>query len=108
MPAQVSLGREDAYMVLCSDGIYEFMSNDEIINIVHTQAQCGAQPATVAKLLVQTRPSGVVSLPCMHETACTHATCACLAQAASMQAGADISCRTHSIPNNTGCRAALR
>ena len=51
-PEQVSLGREDAYMVLCSDGIYEFMSNDEIIAIVHEQAQRGAQPATVAKLLV--------------------------------------------------------
>lgn len=39
-------------MVLCSDGIYEFMSNDDIMALVHVRAQLGAQPAAIAEQLV--------------------------------------------------------
>ena len=42
-------------MVLCSDGIYEFMTNDDIVNLVHAQAEQGAQAAQIAQHLV--RPS---------------------------------------------------
>lgn len=49
---QVVLQPEDRYMVLCSDGIYEFMSNDDIMALVHVRAQLGAQPAAIAEQLV--------------------------------------------------------
>ncbi len=49
---EVLLEQGDQYLVLCSDGIYEFMSNDEIIGIVHAEAEKGALPADIAKLLV--------------------------------------------------------
>lgn len=51
---EVALAPEHQYLVLCSDGIYEFMSNDDIIRIVHAEAEKGALPATIAKLLVGT------------------------------------------------------
>ena len=49
---QANLQPEDRYMVLCSDGIYEFMSNDDIMAFVHVRAQLGAQPAAIAQQLV--------------------------------------------------------
>lgn len=49
---ELTLDPEHQYMVLCSDGIYEFMSNDEIIGIVHDKAAQGTLPAEIAKLLV--------------------------------------------------------
>ncbi len=49
---EIPLEQGDQYLVLCSDGIYEFMSNDEIIGIVHAEAEKGALPANIAKLLV--------------------------------------------------------
>ena len=39
---QVVLGAEDCHMVLCSDGIYEFMTNDDIVNL-------GAQPGRAGR-----------------------------------------------------------
>jgi len=54
---QVILQPEDCYMVLCSDGIYEFMSNNEIMALVHARAQQGAQPADIAQHLVIARTS---------------------------------------------------
>ena len=39
-------------MVLCSDGIYEFMANDEIMALVHERAQQGSQPSDIAQHLV--------------------------------------------------------
>ena len=49
---QATLQPEDHYMVLCSDGIYEFMSNDDIMALVHVRAQLGAHPAAIAQQLV--------------------------------------------------------
>ena len=52
-------------MVLCSDGIYEFMTNDEIMARVHEQAQQGSQPSEIAQHLVRplrTSPSDVPNL----------------------------------------------
>ncbi len=49
---EVSLGPDDAYMVLCSDGIYEFMSNDEIVALVHAEASLGRTPADISRMLV--------------------------------------------------------
>ncbi len=51
---EIALEPEHQYLVLCSDGIYEFMSNDEIVGIVHAEAEKGALPAQIAKLLVCT------------------------------------------------------
>lgn len=51
---EIALEPEHQYLVLCSDGIYEFMSNDEIVGIVHAEAEKGALPAQIAKLLVST------------------------------------------------------
>ena len=39
-------------MLLCSDGIYEFMTNDEIMALVHERAQQGSQPFEIAQHLV--------------------------------------------------------
>ena len=72
---QVVLQPEDCYMVLCSDGIYEFMSNDEIVAIVHERVQQGAQPSEVAQHLV-----GPYKIDLYHITQCnsqTYATKAC-------------------------------
>ena len=66
--AQVALGPEDAYMVLCSDGIYEFMSNDDIVGLVHGEACRGATPADIARLLVRASSP----LPCP-DTRCSRA-----------------------------------
>ena len=49
---QVVVQTEDCYMVLCSDGIYEFMTNDEIMALVHERAQQGSQPSDIAQHLV--------------------------------------------------------
>ena len=50
---QVVLDEADRYMVLCSDGIYEFMTNDDIVNLVHAQAEQGALAAQIAQHLVR-------------------------------------------------------
>ena len=42
-------------MLLCSDGIYEFMTNDEIMALVHERAQQGSQPFEIAQHLVGPR-----------------------------------------------------
>ena len=44
---------EDKYLVLMSDGIFEFISNEEIIEMIHTYAQQGEGPKEVAKRLVK-------------------------------------------------------
>ncbi len=59
---QVVLDAEDRYMVLCSDGIYEFMSNDDIVNLVHAQAEQGALAGQIAQHLV--RPCACFLLCC--------------------------------------------
>ena len=59
---QVVLDAEDRYMVLCSDGIYEFMTNDDIVNLVHAQAEQGALAAQIAQHLV--RPCACFLLRC--------------------------------------------
>ncbi|KAK9916492.1 hypothetical protein WJX75_003299 [Coccomyxa subellipsoidea] len=51
---EIALEPEHQYLVLCSDGIYEFMSNDEIVGLVHAEAEKGALPAQIAELLVRT------------------------------------------------------
>lgn len=61
---QVVLGAEDRYMVLCSDGIYEFMTNDDIVNLVHAQAEQGALATQIAQHLVR-------SCACFLECRCT-------------------------------------
>ena len=50
---QVALTPEDKYLVLCSDGLFEFMDNEYIMSIVHHQAQCGWHPSDIAKCLVR-------------------------------------------------------
>lgn len=49
---QVVLRPEHKYLILCSDGIYEFMDNQYIMSIVHHQALNGWTPTDVAKALV--------------------------------------------------------
>lgn len=48
-----SLKPEDRYLVLMSDGIFEFMENDEVIAIVHAVAQQGGTPNDASKRLVR-------------------------------------------------------
>ena len=57
---QVVLQPADCYMVLCSDGIYEFMTNDEIMALVHERALLGSQPSDIAQHLVN------LLLHCLH------------------------------------------
>ena len=30
------LTKEDRYIIVCSDGVFEFLSNEEVMDIVHT------------------------------------------------------------------------
>lgn len=41
------------YIVLMSDGIFEFMDSQQILGEVHTAAQAGQPPSEVAKKLVK-------------------------------------------------------
>lgn len=41
------------YIVLMSDGIFEFMDSQQILEEVHTAAQAGQPPSEVAKKLVK-------------------------------------------------------
>ena len=43
---------QDRYLVLCSDGIFEFMSNLEIIKFVDMMARRGHKPSSIANFLV--------------------------------------------------------
>ena len=49
---EVLLHPEDKYLVLCSDGLFEFMNNDYIMSIIHHQATQGWRPSDIAKCLV--------------------------------------------------------
>lgn len=46
------LSRRDRYLVLVSDGVHEFSSNDEIMAAVHRVALAGGGPAEAARALV--------------------------------------------------------
>ena len=43
----------DRYLVLCSDGVFEFMSNAEVIATVHMLAEQGHRPCDIATFLVR-------------------------------------------------------
>ena len=60
--------------MLCSDGIYEFMTNDDIVNLVHAQAEQGALAAQIAQHLVKACACVFASL-CI-ATCCRQARCA--------------------------------
>lgn len=49
----VSLKPQDKYLVLMSDGIFEFMENQKVIDMVHSAAESGISPHEVAKKLVR-------------------------------------------------------
>ena len=49
----VQLGPGDRYLVLCSDGVFEFMSNEEIIAAVHMLAKRGHKASDIANFLVR-------------------------------------------------------
>ncbi len=44
---------QDRYLVLCSDGIHEFLENEQIIGMIHTRAQAGAQPHEICAHMVR-------------------------------------------------------
>ena len=43
---------QDRYLILCSDGIHEFLENEQIISMVHTRAESGAQPHEICAHMV--------------------------------------------------------
>ena len=43
---------QDRYLVLCSDGIHEFLENEQIIGMIHTRAEAGAQPHEICAHMV--------------------------------------------------------
>ncbi|KAK9813390.1 hypothetical protein WJX73_004693 [Symbiochloris irregularis] len=49
---QYQVRQQDRYLVLCSDGMIEFMSNRKIISSIHRLAQQGLQPEDIASHLV--------------------------------------------------------
>ena len=53
---QLDLGEDAKYLVLCSDGIFEFLSNEDIIKYVDQKAQIGWLPSDIAKGLVRSEP----------------------------------------------------
>ncbi|KAK9833031.1 hypothetical protein WJX74_004751 [Apatococcus lobatus] len=44
---------QDRYLILCSDGIHEFLENEQIISMVHTRAESGAQPHEICAHMVE-------------------------------------------------------
>lgn len=50
---EFQLGAQDKYLVLCSDGMFEFLSNQQIIGEVHALAQKGLGPQQISALLVR-------------------------------------------------------
>ena len=44
--------RQDRYLVICSDGLFEFMSNKRIIGKIHKLAAAGLPPQEIASRLV--------------------------------------------------------
>ena len=44
---------DDKYIVFMSDGIFEFITNEEVIEFIHTHAQQGLSPREVGKRLVK-------------------------------------------------------
>ena len=44
---------EDKYIIFMSDGIFEFISNEEVIEFIHKHAQQGLSPREVGKRLVK-------------------------------------------------------
>ena len=46
-------GPQDKYLVFMSDGIFEFISNEEVIEFIHKHAQQGLSPREVGKRLVK-------------------------------------------------------
>lgn len=48
----MDLGPEHKYLVLCSDGIVEFMENEEVMRRVHAAHKLGKQPHAIADELV--------------------------------------------------------
>ena len=53
---EFQLGAQDKYLVLCSDGMFEFLSNQQIIGEVHALAQKGLGPQAISALLVRIGP----------------------------------------------------
>ena len=45
--------RANRYLLLMSDGIFEFMESCEVVDFVHQQASAGLQPHQVAQRLVR-------------------------------------------------------
>lgn len=41
------------YIIVMSDGIFEFMENDEVVGMVHAAALAGVAPCEAAKRLVR-------------------------------------------------------
>lgn len=50
---EVMLKEEDKYLILCSDGLTEFIGNDEMVSMVHKYAEKGLTPHEIAKRLVK-------------------------------------------------------
>jgi hypothetical protein len=50
------LKEEDKYLILCSDGLTEFIGNDEMVSMVHKYAEKGLTPHEIAKRLVRPSP----------------------------------------------------
>ena len=49
---------EDKYLILMSDGIFEFISNEEVVEFVHKHATQGMTPREVANSLPRVALSG--------------------------------------------------
>lgn len=49
---QLELGEDAKFLVLCTDGIFEFMGNEDILSYVEQKASIGWLPSDIAKGLV--------------------------------------------------------
>lgn len=63
---QFDLGPEDRYMVLCTDGIFEFLTNEDILDYVDQKANLGWQTSDIAQ--------GLVSSLCCRAQSCAEIT----------------------------------
>ncbi|KAK9823980.1 hypothetical protein WJX72_006752 [[Myrmecia] bisecta] len=50
---EITLQPRDKYLVLCSDGIFEFMTNQQIMQTVHDKALAGCKPTDIGAYLIE-------------------------------------------------------
>ena len=69
---QLELEEDAKFLVLCTDGIFEFMGNEDILRYVEQKAHIGWLPSDIAKGLVHRLPLVSQIQPSLHQIDLLH------------------------------------